>query len=55
MIAVCPECAAEIEMADKLIKGEIVECMECGAELEVVRVNPVKLDLAPEEEEDWGE
>ena len=55
MTAVCPECAAEIEMADKPIKGEIVECMECGAELEVVNVNPVKLDLAPEEEEDWGE
>jgi alpha-aminoadipate carrier protein LysW len=36
-------------------RGEIVECPECGAELEVVSTGPVVLDLAPEEEEDWGE
>jgi alpha-aminoadipate carrier protein LysW len=35
--------------------GEIVECPECGAELEVVNNNPVTLALAPEVEEDWGE
>ena len=35
--------------------GEIIECEECGVELEVVSVNPLKLELAPEVEEDWGE
>jgi alpha-aminoadipate/glutamate carrier protein LysW len=55
MNASCPECAAEIELSGKLMKGEIVECPECGAELEVISVDPPELDLAPEEEEDWGE
>lgn len=55
MNASCPECAAEIELSGKLMKGEIVECPECGAELEIISVDPPELDLAPEEEEDWGE
>lgn len=36
-------------------RGEIVECPECGVELEVIGVGPVQLAAAPEEEEDWGE
>jgi alpha-aminoadipate carrier protein LysW len=36
-------------------RGEIVECAECGAELEVLSTDPMRLELAPEAEEDWGE
>ena len=54
MTANCPECDGEIKM-DKPLRGEIVVCPDCGAELEVVSENPLKLDLAPQEEEDWGE
>ncbi len=54
MTAVCPECAAEIQVED-VIEGEIVDCPECGVELEVVSLDPLALELAPEEEEDWGE
>jgi alpha-aminoadipate/glutamate carrier protein LysW len=54
MIAKCPECDADIELQDAL-EGEIVDCPECGVELEVVSVKPLTLELAPEEEEDWGE
>lgn len=50
----CPECEAVIALTD-VEKGEIVQCPDCGAELEVVSVAPVTLELAPEEEEDWGE
>ncbi len=39
----------------EVVEGEIVQCEDCGAELEVVSLNPVTLELAPEEEEDWGE
>jgi alpha-aminoadipate carrier protein LysW len=53
--SVCPECAAEIELAEDVMEGEIVDCPECGVELEVVSLDPLSLDLAPEEEEDWGE
>ena len=54
MQATCPECAAEFELTD-VIKGEIVDCPDCGVELEVVETDPLTLELAPEEEEDWGE
>ncbi len=51
----CPECAAELELALDVEVGEIAVCPDCGVELEVMGVNPIVLDLAPEEEEDWGE
>jgi alpha-aminoadipate carrier protein LysW len=51
----CPECAAEIPIPADAMQNELVACPECGAELEIVSLNPVELDLAPEVEEDWGE
>ena len=51
----CPECGTNIDMDYDVVEGEIIECEDCGAELEVVSANPIELDLAPEEEEDWGE
>jgi alpha-aminoadipate carrier protein LysW len=51
----CPECGAELDLAPDLEEGEIIVCPECGTELEVVSVDPIVLDLAPEVEEDWGE
>ena len=53
-MAVCPECGAEMELAN-VEQGEIVPCAECGAELEVLSTEPITLGLAPEEGEDWGE
>lgn len=54
-VAECPECAAEINLGPKTVKGEILVCEDCGAELEVISLDPPQVDLAPEEEEDWGE
>jgi alpha-aminoadipate/glutamate carrier protein LysW len=54
-MAVCPECDAEITLGSKVLVGEIISCPDCGVELEVVSLNPPQLDLAPQEEEDWGE
>ena len=51
----CVESAGEVEIGNDVMVGEIVECPECGAELEVVSTNPVTIALAPEVEEDWGE
>jgi len=53
--AICPECGADITLADGTLEGEIIQCPDCGAELEVINLDPPMLDLAPEEEEDWGE
>ena len=50
----CPECFGEITVTN-VMASEIVQCSECGAELEVVSLEPLALEPAPEEEEDWGE
>lgn len=54
MPAQCPECDAEISL-DNVVVGEIVVCADCGVDLEVISLNPPKVELAPMEEEDWGE
>lgn len=51
----CPVCGANIEIKDVTVKGELLECAECGTELEVTELNPLTLAEAPKEEEDWGE
>lgn len=51
----CPECDAEVSLAADVMEGEIVVCPDCGVDLEVISLQPVTLELAPMEEEDWGE
>jgi alpha-aminoadipate carrier protein LysW len=55
MTGTCPECAAEIQLDANAMEHEIVVCPDCGVELEVISLDPVTLEMAPEEEEDWGE
>ncbi len=54
-VATCPECAGEVPFEGDVLLHEIVQCPDCGVELEVVGLDPITLDLAPEVEEDWGE
>ncbi|MCI0551658.1 MAG: lysine biosynthesis protein LysW [Anaerolineae bacterium] len=51
----CPECAAEINLEEGTEIGEIIVCSDCGVDLEVIALNPASVQLAPREEEDWGE
>ena len=54
--AKCPQCDATITIADDAEVGEILTCDECGAELEVKKLEPeVELGDAPAVQEDWGE
>ncbi|QKK10195.1 MAG: lysine biosynthesis protein LysW [Planctomycetota bacterium] len=55
MTAACPECDAPVSFGRAPLTGEIARCTDCRAELEVTRVKPLTLELAPEVEEDWGE
>ena len=51
----CPECGADLVIEAGTINGEIITCDACDIDLEVVKLEPITLEIAPEEEEDWGE
>jgi alpha-aminoadipate/glutamate carrier protein LysW len=51
----CPECSGTVMFADEPRVSEIVECVECRSELEVITLEPLTLAVAPDVEEDWGE
>lgn len=51
----CPECAEDIALMSGTEMNEIIVCPTCGVDLEVIGLNPASLDMAPMEEEDWGE
>jgi alpha-aminoadipate/glutamate carrier protein LysW len=55
LAAECVECGGSVPFEDEAVVGEIVICPDCGAELEILSLNPPQIDLAPTEMEDWGE
>ncbi|MBN1538097.1 MAG: lysine biosynthesis protein LysW [Anaerolineales bacterium] len=55
LTTICPECAAEITLEEQTEISEIIVCSDCGVDLEVTSLDPVTVQLAPMEQEDWGE
>lgn len=52
----CVQCGTEVTVPPGSETGDILSCRGCGQELEVMEVAPtIRLQLAPEIEEDWGE
>lgn len=51
----CPECEAQNKLEVGTEIGEIIVCSDCGVDLEVTALEPAAVQLAPMEEEDWGE
>ncbi len=50
MSVVCPECDNPLDIdADDVDEGEIVQCDECGTDLEVVSSDPLELAAVDEE------
>jgi lysine biosynthesis protein LysW len=53
-VARCPECATNIRFEKQPVLHDLVTCPECGTELEVIKVSPLKLDWAyDDEDDDW--
>lgn len=52
----CPVCGGGVDVAADVMLGELLDCADCGTELEVRGLGPA-LDLqeAPMSAEDWGE
>ena len=54
-MAKCPECGALIDLEeDEVEEGETFACPECAADLEVVNIHPLELDVIEDEEEEEG-
>ncbi|MFC2160155.1 lysine biosynthesis protein LysW [Acidobacteriota bacterium] len=51
----CIICGADIDLPGDTVACEIITCPDCGSDLEVIKINPLVLAEAPQEEEDWGE
>jgi alpha-aminoadipate/glutamate carrier protein LysW len=51
----CPECGGNVALPANVMQHELIPCPDCGTELEIVSLNPIELELAPEVQEDWGE
>jgi alpha-aminoadipate carrier protein LysW len=49
----CPECENELDIeVDEVEEGDVVACEECGAEYEVVAVEPLELARVDDDLED---
>ena len=54
MSVVCPECDNPLDIdVDDVEEGEIIQCDECGTDLEIVSSDP--LELAPVDEEGYDD
>ena len=52
----CPVCAGTLEPPSDVMVGELLDCPDCGCELEVRAVEPaLQVVEAPTAAEDWGE
>ena len=51
----CPVCSGPVSLDDDAVVHELIDCGECASELEVVSLDPARVEEAPESEEDWGE
>jgi len=51
----CPVCEADVKAESGVMLGELLNCSDCGTELEVTSLSPLTVEEAPEVQEDWGE
>ena len=47
---ICPECTEDVFVDAESEQGDTISCEECGSTLVVVGLDPIELDLRPEEE-----
>ena len=45
----CPDCSSEINAIEGMVIGDILECGECGTEVEVLSINPLRYKELVEE------
>jgi len=48
---ICPECDGDVQIDAATATGDIIECDNCGVELEVSGLDPVELDILDNDED----
>ena len=51
----CPICGAAVQLQASPLVGELIDCGDCGGQLEVRAAQPLQLTEAPQVAEDWGQ
>lgn len=46
---ICPDCHEPVEIKEEPEVGAIIECENCGAEMEVTNLEPLSVSLIEEE------
>lgn len=46
---ICPDCKTVIAKPEKMVVGDIVECQECGTEVEILSIEPIQYKELVEE------
>ncbi len=46
---ICPDCGTNIEQNETIEVGDILECSECGTEVEILSIDPLKYQELIEE------
>lgn len=49
----CPECDEEVYVDAESEQGDVVSCDECGADLEIVGLDPIELDIHVDGDDDF--
>jgi alpha-aminoadipate carrier protein LysW len=53
-VATCLDCGNEINLGRNPKEGQSVTCPDCGADLEIISLDPLELDWAYSDvEEEW--
>ncbi len=55
---VCLDCDYDIKLDAQPVKGQIINCPNCGTELEIIEVSPLEVDFYYEDDwddEDWDD
>jgi len=46
---ICPDCKSEIITDQAVEVGDILECRNCATEVEVLDLNPIRVEIIEEE------
>lgn len=41
----CPSCHSDVIIDDAAYEGDLVDCSNCGAELEIIALNPLQIGV----------